>query len=95
MSLSDTVSTARTPSMEQRGEHRQRCFKAAHLSFADRTTTLDAIVRDQTASGVRISLADVAPLPGMLIIQVGQTAKAQLARKIWQRGLQAGFTFNA
>ena len=73
---------------DKRDRERQPVLRSAKLHF--HSSVVDCLVLDLSADGVRIETNDLMALPEDVIIEL-RSGGRWLARRRWQRGLEAGF----
>lgn len=78
---------------ERRQEFRGRVYYGGRLTFNDRQSTLDCIVRNFSQAGARIDVDEAAILPDELDITIERRSAAFLARIIWRRQHEIGLAF--
>lgn len=80
-----------------REHQRQRVLKAGRIVLDNRTSTIDVTLRDLSAGGAKLKLAQPMPLPDQfsLIIQNATTNHTEThhCEKRWQRADLVGVTF--
>lgn len=78
---------------ERRQSHRGRTHLGGRIVFNGRASTVDCLVRNLSPDGARITLGDVAVIPGDFEIDIHGRAETKRARVVWRNGTQAGIEF--
>jgi hypothetical protein len=81
--------------MDRRREQRRRSLLGAKLSFNHRQTLFDCVVRNFSASGALLVVADPTLLPTDFDVEVAQWKEAFRARLVWRRAEQVGVALDA
>jgi hypothetical protein len=80
--------------MDRRKEQRRRSLLGAKLSFNNRQTLFDCVIRNFSASGALLVFVDPTLLPTDFDIQVAQWKEPVRARLVWRRAEQVGVALN-
>ncbi|MBS0529017.1 MAG: PilZ domain-containing protein [Proteobacteria bacterium] len=78
---------------ERRQDFRGRVYYGGRVTFNDRKSTLDCIVRNFTLAGAKIETDEGAILPDEVDIAIERRGVAFLARIVWRREHEAGLVF--
>jgi hypothetical protein len=77
---------------ERRAAERSRAIKGGLIRF-DRGT-MECVVRNLSSRGARLSLADIAAVPGKFQIKIGPDGEWRNATARWRRGNEVGVSFD-
>jgi hypothetical protein len=78
---------------ERRTQRRSRVLKGGKLIFQNRTIVIDCAVRDLTPTGAHIRTAESHALPPELELLILSDKLIYLAKVQWQKGTEAGLSF--
>lgn len=80
--------------IERRKEHRARSLLGARISFGQRKSTMDCVVRNVSADGAMVEFPQTALTPGEFKLQILQRGEIHLARVIWRKNDKAGLALS-
>lgn len=78
----------------RRRTHRSRTCLEGRVVFNHRQSTMDCIVRNLSANGARIALADYATLPDDFDITICRRRELYKATVIWRSATDIGLSFS-
>ncbi|MCA8901545.1 MAG: PilZ domain-containing protein [Hyphomonas sp.] len=82
---------------EHRAHARQRVLKSGRILLKGHTSTIDVLIRDLSATGVKLKLANPWIVPDRFDLTIANpatgTSETHACEKRWQRGLMAGARF--
>lgn len=83
---------AQTPPAPKRGARRKRVLKGARLVLGGGLSTLDCTIKDISATGARVRLADITRISGRLLLAMpdGEMLDAEVIRNV---GMEVGLRF--
>lgn len=83
-------------SQERRRASRMRCYRQARCVFNDGKSDLDAVIRNISSTGARISGAELICLPDEFELWIHDGFggyEKRLAKRVWAHGDHAGLEF--
>jgi PilZ domain len=81
------------PISDRRASLRQRRLHAAKIVFNNGTSTIDCIVRDQSATGARLDVASPIGIPDWFDLQINRSGVRYPSKVAWRSGKQIGVMF--
>jgi hypothetical protein len=72
---------------------RRRTYLGGCVTFNQRHSTLDCLVRNLSAAGAKIAFPDTATAPDHFDLNIRQQQRTVRARIAWRRGYEAGVVF--
>ncbi len=91
--LSHPIASGAASGHERRREPRRRVLKEARIIFNNRFSTINAAVRDISASGCRLKLHQSLALPKSFTIAFPSVGLERPARLVWQFEEHVGAEF--
>lgn len=79
--------------VESRHSERTRCFLRARLVFNNRNSSFDGIIRNISADGAKIEVANTITLPTEFDLEVPQKGRNYRARLLWRDNDFVGVEF--
>ncbi len=79
---------------EQRSTERIRSFLRAQITYNNRMTTIDCIIKNYSASGARIALSDTLAVPTEFDVFIPAKQRSHHARLVWRDKESIGVSFN-
>lgn len=79
---------------EQRSTERIRSFLRAQITYNNRMTTIDCIIKNYSASGARIALSDTLAVPTEFDVFIPAKQRGHHARLVWRDKDSIGVSFN-
>ncbi len=79
---------------DAREDKRIRAIKGARAIIASSGTGFDCVIRDMSGSGARIEFSDFVALRDKFELLIKNENKIVPVRRTWQRGKQAGVSFD-
>ena len=78
---------------ERRAGRRQRVLKGATLTFNSGYSAFECVVRNQSASGAKLSLAETFGLPETFQLAIAGEDAARTAQVVWRKAGEIGVSF--
>ena len=79
---------------DKRSGSRTRSFLKGQIVFNNRMSTMDCLVRDISANGAKLMLAQALALPDVFELAIPQKGETFRARLSWRRGDEIGVAFS-
>ncbi len=79
--------------MEQRQKPRKRTLIKGRILFANRTHTIDCMVRNLSETGAQLVVAGSAPMPFSFELELPTAGVCVAARVVWSSGSTYGLSF--
>jgi hypothetical protein len=79
--------------IERRKAQRSRTYFKGQISFNNRYSTLDCLVRNMSEAGARIVFADTVPIPGEFDVMIREKSESKRASMVWRNETEAGIAF--
>jgi hypothetical protein len=78
---------------EQRSTERIRSFLRAQITYNNRMTTIDCIIKNYSAGGAKIALSDTLAVPSEFDLYIPAKQRSHHARLIWRDKDSIGVSF--
>ena len=79
--------------LDRRKSFRSRVYYGARITFNERRSTMDCLIRNVSEQGVRVELDNADVISDEVDLVINRKGLAYRARMIWRRNGQAGFAF--
>ena len=79
---------------ERRAGRRQRVLKGATLSFNKGYSAFECVVRNQSASGAKLSLGETFGLPQTFQLAIAGEDGARRAQVVWRKASEIGVSLD-
>ncbi|MGP8231059.1 MAG: PilZ domain-containing protein [Methylovirgula sp.] len=79
---------------DQRSTERIRSFLRAQITYNNRMTTIDCIIKNYSAGGARIALSDTLAVPSEFDVFIPAKQRSHHARLVWRDRDSIGVSFN-
>lgn len=79
--------------LERRVHPRRRTYLGAILEFSDGRSTFDCLIRNESETGVRISLADTVGVPDKACLHIKKAQRRVAVRLAWRNRSACGLAF--
>lgn len=79
---------------ERRGAQRQRVLKGAKIVYGNYMFVIDCAIRDISASGARLRLPNVSPVPANFHLFLKENQTICAAHLVWRDGRDMGVAFD-
>src|SRR4051794_18918368 len=71
---------------ERRREHRTRCYLGARIEFNQRRSTMDCLIRDESAGGARLVVTGSVTVPAAFDLALTDRGETRRVETAWRRG---------
>ncbi|WP_298356703.1 PilZ domain-containing protein [Rhodoblastus sp.] len=78
---------------DHRKEHRRRAYLGATITFNERSSVVDCLVRNLSEGGARLEMAHPISLPTEFEVTIPRRGEYWRARQAWRDSLALGVTF--
>lgn len=78
---------------ERRNAHRGRTYLGGRVSFNNRCSTADCLVRNLSPNGAKIVFASPATIPSEFDLTIARKGDSRRTRIVWRGELEAGVMF--
>jgi hypothetical protein len=78
---------------EQRSTERIRSFLRAQITYNNRMTTIDCIIKNYSAGGAKIALSDTLAVPSEFDLYIPAKQRSHHARLVWRDKDSIGVSF--
>src|ERR1700674_4571113 len=79
---------------ERRVAVRHKSFLKGKLYFDNRRSSVDCVVRDYSASGMRLEFSDSITIPGVVEVYIPSKDETVRARVRWRKATKTGVEYN-
>ena len=93
LAMNQNRAQAANTNVERRASQRRRVLKGATLTFNRGYSAFECVVRNQSESGARLSLAETFAIPTTFRLAISGEPDAHVAQVVWRKTDEMGVTY--